>query len=395
MYLTQTPFEQIGHAELVRLIDNNAQEGLRLEFKRDQYDRSDKQKKELLKDVSSFANTSGGHLLIGIDEKDGVADTLVGIANGPDEELQWLENLIRDGLEPRIIGIKIKAVPLDAGHVIIIHIPNSFNSPHRVTLKGSNKFYGRTSAGAYELDVNQLRQIFNGGTHLIERARQFRLNRLKTLSNEPIIASSTSDEFGYFVLHLIPYSALFEENAVDIGLVHDDYNLFSPPPPSYSLSRSYNFEGVRKYDSQATLPHYTQLFRNGIVETVVGGVGQRRGEIRSFWPDQIEKLALLTTNRYLKNFQEIDISAPIFVLLSLCGLQGAKPLGPRINANSSVLRPIDQNDIQLPEIMLDEILDDEGIHRKLKPTLDILWNTFGMPASLNYDVDGVWHRPPD
>ena len=38
----------------------------------DEISEADADKKELLKDMSSFANTSGGHILIGMDTDDGV-----------------------------------------------------------------------------------------------------------------------------------------------------------------------------------------------------------------------------------------------------------------------------------------------------------------------------------
>jgi predicted HTH transcriptional regulator len=45
-------------------------EGVLVDYKRSTYGRSDNDIMESLKDVSSFANTSGGHLIIGVDEKD-------------------------------------------------------------------------------------------------------------------------------------------------------------------------------------------------------------------------------------------------------------------------------------------------------------------------------------
>ena len=45
------------------------------------YGGNDAAKKELLKDVSSFANTEGGDLLIGIDEDAGVPTNIVGLTS--------------------------------------------------------------------------------------------------------------------------------------------------------------------------------------------------------------------------------------------------------------------------------------------------------------------------
>ena len=44
----------------------------------DEISEADADKKELLKDMSSFANTSGGHILIGMDTDDGVPVEIAG-----------------------------------------------------------------------------------------------------------------------------------------------------------------------------------------------------------------------------------------------------------------------------------------------------------------------------
>jgi hypothetical protein len=76
-------FDDIGEADLQALIDDGAEEDRYLDFKRDQLGGSDGDKKELLADVSSFANSSGGHIVFGMDEDDtrglGVGGTGVGV----------------------------------------------------------------------------------------------------------------------------------------------------------------------------------------------------------------------------------------------------------------------------------------------------------------------------
>jgi predicted HTH transcriptional regulator len=72
-----------------------------LEYKRTTYGNGDADVKEYLKDVSSFANTHGGDLVIGIEEKGGLARKVPGVAGvNPDTELQRLESLARDGIDP-------------------------------------------------------------------------------------------------------------------------------------------------------------------------------------------------------------------------------------------------------------------------------------------------------
>ena len=55
--------------ELLQLVANGQEEYLQWEFKRaDSLNSTDANKKELSKDVSAFANTTGGTILYGIEE---------------------------------------------------------------------------------------------------------------------------------------------------------------------------------------------------------------------------------------------------------------------------------------------------------------------------------------
>ena len=66
------PLSQITFADIERVVAEKWPEGKTLDYKRDPYGNKDDDKKELLKDVSSFANTQGGDILIGVDEDKGV-----------------------------------------------------------------------------------------------------------------------------------------------------------------------------------------------------------------------------------------------------------------------------------------------------------------------------------
>ncbi|MDH2345513.1 ATP-binding protein [Bradyrhizobium sp. SSUT77] len=90
----------LSEQDLLNQIAAGVPEGVLVDYKRSTYGRTDNDVKEFLKDISSFANTSGGHLIIGVDEKDGIPTQIVPVVGSVDQELQRLENLARDGLEP-------------------------------------------------------------------------------------------------------------------------------------------------------------------------------------------------------------------------------------------------------------------------------------------------------
>ena len=164
MTIFRPNFSDIDEGDVEQLLTSGQAEGVQVEFKRDIYGNSDSDKKEYLKDISSFANTAGGHLLIGIDENQGIASAISPFQGDPDAALQRLEQIARTAIEPRVFGIQMKAVPLTSGgSIFVIRIPKSWNPPHRVSFQGTNRFYLRSSAGAHEASVEELRAIFSNG----------------------------------------------------------------------------------------------------------------------------------------------------------------------------------------------------------------------------------------
>ena len=159
MLLNGQPLDQITESDLQALIDNEVAEGKTLDYKEKSSGNSDADKKEFLYDVSSFANASGGHLIFGVTEDKGIAIKIDGVqTNDIDKEILRLDNILRDGISPRIPAIRIQPIQLrNNNYVIIIDIPRSFALPHMVTYKNSSRFYSRNSGGKYQLDVDEIR----------------------------------------------------------------------------------------------------------------------------------------------------------------------------------------------------------------------------------------------
>lgn len=142
MPLKDKPANRITADDIQALITNRIPEGRDLEYKEALPGGSDSEKKEFLADVSSFANASGGVLLFGIRESEGLPDEVAGVEEiDPDREILRLENLMRDSLDPGIPGASIAALNLDGDCVVLVRVPRSWIGPHMVTHRGSSRFY--------------------------------------------------------------------------------------------------------------------------------------------------------------------------------------------------------------------------------------------------------------
>ena len=304
--------DNITEDDLQALIDNKVIERKTLEYKRQLPGGSDSQKKEFLADVSSFANASGGDIVYGIAERSGVpVPPLEGMpVDSADQEIIRLESMVRDGIRPRIPGIRTQPVPLSNSNVVIVlRVPKSWASPHRI--EASHKFYSRSSNGKYELDVGELRAAFIASESLAERIRDFRADRIAK-----ILAGETPVELyggAKLVLHIIPLSSM---SSASQNLTNISPTQLSPIHSTRGYSGRYNLEGWLSYSpvSNDTSIAYTQLFRRGIIEAVNRSLLGSETRIPS---GIFEEQIIEYTENYLRFLNGIGIRPPIIILLTL------------------------------------------------------------------------------
>jgi len=387
--------EDIKEEDLKALIDNRALEGKTIEYKKELTINSDPDKKEFLADVTSFANSSGGDLIFGIEQNNqtGAPKLLNGIeVDNVDKEKTRLDNIIRDGVEPRMLGINIKPILLsNSKYAIVVHIPKSWNGPHRVIYGGHAKFYARNSSGKYEMDVDELRVAFNLSETLAEKIRKFRVDR---------IAKIQADEtpvplfpFPKIVFQLIPVNAFNPSTKYSIESIES--NAHDKLPLLYRSVRNsrYNLEGLFTYsdNENGKFSAYTQLYRNGIIEAVDALILKPRGAnntIIKIIPASYEEKLIKATTSYLKLLTEFTVEPPIFIFLSLLGIKNYKIMFGTSSIDSIKSYPIDRELLLLPV----EIFQDYNVkvENSLKPLFDLVWNAGGLQKSLNFDENENW-----
>lgn len=208
------PLNKIAEADIQALKETGVQEGQTLEFKRELPGTRDEDKREFLADASSFANTEGGDMIYGVAEEQGIITDIVG-ASSPDfdAEILRLENLVRDGISPRM-SISFRVVICSAGKLLVARIERTWIRPHRVIFRGHDKFYARTSAGKFALDVSQLRMAFLHSATVSEQISAFRVDRIIDIANDR--AAVALMKAPTTVLHLVHVHALIEQPGYDV-----------------------------------------------------------------------------------------------------------------------------------------------------------------------------------
>ncbi len=387
LLLINRNINQVTEEDLQVLIDNAVLESKTIEYKQSLPGNSDSDKKEFLADVSSFANASGGDLIYGITEDKGVPVSLEGLdIDNIDKEKSRLDNIIRTGIEPRILGIDIRPINLsNAKTAIVIRIPKSWISPHRVTYKGHGHFYTRGANGKYPMDVEELRVSFNLSETIAQKIRMFREDRIaKIYANETPVPFY---ENAKIVLHLIPVMSFNPGQRYEIKKVKF---LKSNTAPIYcsGWDNRFNFDGYITYSSgrESKSHSYLQLYNNGIIEAVEGLLLKPDYQGLKIPSVAYEEELINALSRYLDLLKKLNIEPAIFIFLSLLGVKGYTMA---IKNFWGDVYPIDRDILLLPEVVI-ENYNVEAQHI-LKPCFDSIWNACGLPESLNYDENGDWN----
>jgi hypothetical protein len=391
MVFENKPLDAIEEADLQELVTREIPERKAIEYKRDLIGNADADKKEFLADATSFANASGGHMIIGMAEDNGVPTDLCGIdLSDPDGKILQLENIVRDGITPRM-PIEMRAVKLPSieKYALVIRIPQSWQSPHMVSFRGTSRFYSRNSAGKYQLDVSEIRAAFILSETATERIRDFRADRLsKVIAGEtPVEVMSGAQA----VLHLVPLNAFRPGTSLDLEtLLRNKASKWREclylRPFTY-LRR--NFDGILCCNALEAnvVEWYLQLFRNGCAEFVqyVGVItGHPIIPHREF-----EESFIDIFGRILSLQQFLGVEPPVIVMLSLMGVRGfTLELNIPLWKAGSIRQPIDKDQLIIPERIL-EVLECDAAPT-LKPLFDVVWNASGEAGSVNFNEDGNW-----
>lgn len=394
------PIREIAVADLDALVVEKRPESRSLDYKRDLGLSTDEHKRELARDVSSFANAGGGDLVFGIEEEKDSAGKNLGIPKAVlgveclnfDATKQRIEAIIRDNIEPRVQGIAIHKVDGFArGPSIVVRVPRSWIGPHMVTSTQST-FWSRNSAGRYPLDVHETRAAFLAGAELGARARRFRDERLgKIIAGDTPILLRDDRRDAKVVVHIVPLSS--DAVSLDLHKLDGDPNLFRPPSRSGGWNGRFNLDGVVCYaGGEGAQRTYAQAFRDGSFEGVTCGYqypGKAAGSVELFGLP-LETEVVQAVEVFFKALLAHNFGGPVCVMVAVLGVRGA-----RIQVGEGWMLPpwerditIDRDVLVLPEVVAEHLPADP--RRLLRPTFDALWQSSGYKRSHGYSENGDW-----
>jgi len=182
------PFNEITIQDIEKLIFiRKERENNYLDYK-EKLGNSDRDKRELLKDVSGFANASGGFLIVGVKEhkKSGIPEKIIGIEKtmGNQKIDEWIDNILISNLDERIrYNLKIYELKNKEEKILLVlYIPESPKKPHMVTFQGKNNYFVRHNTSVNPATQSEVREMFEYSKKIVNTLENFL--RIRNLFDE-------------------------------------------------------------------------------------------------------------------------------------------------------------------------------------------------------------------
>lgn len=403
--LLEKPWENVTHVDLDRI--KGFQEGTCLDFKRELPKKSQpdpanpkaSKTDEWLgtcKLLASFANTKGGVVVFGIEEKNGVATAIKGVKIENWERLrQKITQKLRKNIDPTLSDPLLFKITLPSGKsVVIMVIEPSSRAPHSVQTGNSATFYKRVEAGVVSMNRTEIQEAFQGKKCVPEKAESIRTERIKL---------SLSDNGGRFALnppvfffHLIPFE--MRANADILQLENNEIR--RDFVDSVAAFEKYN--GGRLFYSQENLCHeglffkeefpdkrtcYLLIQRDGIIEFAGSCHNPQSGAF-----DQLvwEKLGSDCFAHLLPTLSKCGISPPWFLCYSLSGVRDLKlqlKYPPDMIAEFISSKGLSHDEYLPPVVQVDSLppIDKkefpEYVREHFQPSFNRIWNDIDVRSS--------------
>ncbi|MDS0243409.1 MULTISPECIES: RNA-binding domain-containing protein [unclassified Haloferax] len=384
MPIFEKPVDEITLGDVEQLVTEGIQEGKQIEYK--EYlnldtDSSD-HKTTLLAEATSFANSNGGHLIVGIPDDDGQPEHAAGFpVDEVDQTIEQWANVLRRSTDPPLptSSFDISAIPTEGNrHLVVVGIDRSWRSPHRVTT--NDRFYARSPSGRFPLDVGEIRRRILQTERQGETFNEFRNDRIATIAGDGDRFDITTSP--KFVLHVLSGDSLTPGKQIDLSTA--ELRTDSRPPFFEARGGAGGLDEVYSVDSVTVLrgstdqevSKYVRTFRGGVVEALTKYVFTTNPKHGSPYLSSSELRTALenTLPDYVSYLQRQDLRPPLYVFASIIG--APEFLIKRNSRGDEYDRvPFGEQVVTLPEVVIESYSIDPD--SAIDELMDLVWNAGG------------------
>lgn len=383
MALFDKQLQLIVEDDLLLLIEDQVREGYQIEYKQSVAFKDKQDKLDFLASVTSFANSVGGDLLIGVSAVSGIPTTINGWEGvDVDVEKQRIENLLRDQVEPRI-GFRVHEVRLRNGKaVLVLRVPWSWAQPHMVRMDQTNRFYYRHSAGRDVMNVQQLRAAFALSTKLEEQIAMFRRDRVAAIK-AGMDGHLASPQGPTLVVHAVPFESFRSGFTLDLEVAMKGAAGTLLPLGTGSNLHAYNLEGICCEDEPGSCNAYTQVFRNAAIESTNRGLLVNRTGRRLIPCGAVPRDVLEHVRSVIGFYRALNVPPPAVFMMSIVGVREYEFAVSTEMGVGYYARTVGRDDLLLPEVLIQDFTT--APVDLCRPLFDALYNAAGYAKWPEYE----------
>jgi len=241
------------------------------------------------------------------------------------------------------------------------------------------------------MTYDQLRNTFGRESTLLEKAAQFRARRVNR-----IVSGQTPRKLAAGVImavHIVPMCGLAGRANVDIAGIAASFDILRVESNS-AWKRNANLDGVVMYPYEDPNGEdcYSQIFRNGCFEIVKNVKFDLQPGTGPAWVigEWIGEHLRSGFQAYLAAAPKMEIQGPIVLSLSLIGTAGTTLT---LSSRSSTNRPIVEDQLDIPEVLIDGTSEALDLDKITRPIMDVLYQCYGRNNCHFYDANGKWSPP--
>ena len=377
-----------------------ASESSSLDYKAAWYEETEGGRKEFAKDISAFANKSGGLLIIGVKEANGLPVEIPGVPGDTvDRKLLWLESVARTGMAPHLPGIAFVAFEMDGKQLVAVDVPRGADLPYEVPVAGA-RFFVREERSVRTMSREEIKFAVRREADINQRIAAFCDERWRALRGHTSGESKALQQ-GQGACQLIVFP-VFEgsfEHRFDIPSIKSRF----PSYPEFNRREIYNpratLDGLeyRKSDlNDGKLQGFARLFRHGAIQVADGYIMDFREGERGPRPHPGSALmdGLLNSIKHGVETCQSVTGAETFLIdfriLTRIGYHIAffhDPFGDRAGVADRDELLFDAHVLNIEEGWV------QNVPAHCKPLLDQVWQAFGFDDCRYFDEAGQYAKP--
>jgi hypothetical protein len=271
------PLDEWEASDVLALVEEQIEEGLRLEYKRQLDLETPKKRCETAKDVSGLANAQGGLLIYGVEEEaqeDGRRVPVRPMPLNDGDARSRLEDVLDSAVHPAL-NFEVRQIEADdGGYFLVLRAFPRLGAPHMVDGYNEMRCYVRVGLKTRPMEQHELTAAYAEAAKSEDRAAE-RLARLPLIVHPEGVTLESPERnrepglwLGVLALPIDAPDPLLPMIGAESHAFPDDgdYMRWSRSQ-EIGLSLGWDANGYhsdRKQDSQLT--HRLRLFRNGVFE---------------------------------------------------------------------------------------------------------------------------------